>query len=158
VVCFETGAGGSAPKHVEQFVKEGHLRWDSLGEYLAMVVSFEHLAEKTKNPKATLLSETLDLAIGRLLENRKSPSRKVGELDNRASNFYICLYWADFISRRDPSFKEFSDQLKANRSKIVSELKACQGKPVDIGGYYKVDPVKAAAAMRPSPTLNALLE
>jgi len=155
---FETGAGGSAPKHVEQFLKEGHLRWDSLGEYLAMVVSFEHLAEVEQNPKAKLLATTLDQAIGRLLRNAKSPSRKVGELDNRGSSFYVCLYWAQALAEKDASFQGIANKLKENRTRIVEELKKAQGKPVDIGGYYHPDPVKATAAMCPSPTLNTLLE
>jgi isocitrate dehydrogenase len=155
---FETGAGGSAPKHVEQFLKEGHLRWDSLGEYLAVAVSFEHMAETTGSKQAGKLGATLNKAIERLLENRKSPGRKVNQLDNRASNFYIALYWADFMAQQDPAFKGLADKLKESRSAIVGELKQCQGKPVDVGGYYKVDPVKAAAAMRPSATFNRILE
>jgi len=155
---FETGAGGSAPKHVQQFVKEGHLRWDSLGEYLAMMVAFEHLGETTNNSKAKLLGKTLEKAIGRLLEKKRSPSRKVNEPDNRASNFYICLYWADALAQEDSSFKPVFDKLTAARSQIVSELKQAQGKPVDIGGYYKPDPKKAALAMRPSPTFNKIVD
>ena len=155
---FETGAGGSAPKHVQQFVKEGHLRWDSLGEYLALAVSFEHLAEKTGNKRALTLSKTLNQAIERLLDNRKSPGRKVNQLDNRASTFYVALYWADFLAKEDPSFATLADKLRDSRAKIVDELKGCQGKPVDVGGYYKVDPVKATAAMRPSATFNAIID
>jgi isocitrate dehydrogenase len=155
---FETGAGGSAPKHVQQFVKEGHLRWDSLGEYLALAVSFEHLAQTQNNKKAATLGKTLNQAIERLLENRKSPSRKVNELDNRASNFYIALYWAEAMAAVDPDYQGLANQLKANRATIVSELKQCQGKPVDIGGYYRPDPVKASNAMRPSPTFNSIIE
>jgi len=155
---FETGAGGSAPKHVEQFLKEGHLRWDSLGEYLAIAVSFEHMAETTGNNKAKVLSKALNNAIERLLENRKSPSRKVNELDNRASNFYIALYWAEFMAMQDPSYQELATKLKDNRKQVVAELKMSQGKPVDIGGYYKFDPVKVNLAMRPSPTFNNILD
>jgi len=155
---FETGAGGSAPKHVQQFVKEGHLRWDSLGEYLAIAVSLEHLGETTKNPRATILAKALNSAIERLLENRKSPGRKVNQLDNRASNFYIALYWAEFLAKEDPSFVKLAEKLKENRSQIVSELKQCQGKAVDIGGYYKFDPIKTDAAMRPSVTLNTIID
>uniref|UniRef100_A0A7S3HB09 Isocitrate dehydrogenase (NADP(+)) n=1 Tax=Spumella elongata TaxID=89044 RepID=A0A7S3HB09_9STRA len=155
---FETGAGGSAPKHVEQFLKEGHLRWDSLGEYLAIAVSFEHMSETTKNARAAMLGKTLNKAIERLLENQKSPGRKVNQLDNRASNFYIALYWAEFMAAEDPAFKELADKLKAQRSQVVSELKVCQGKPVDVGGYYKLDTAKASAAMRPSPTFNKILD
>jgi isocitrate dehydrogenase len=155
---FETGAGGSAPKHVQQFVKEGHLRWDSLGEYLAMAVSLEHMSESTGNARAKLLGDNLNRAIGRLLDNNKSPSRKVGELDNRASNFYLGLYWAEFMAETDPAYKELAESLKANRSKIVGELAACQGVKQDIGGYFKLDDAKAEKAMRPSSTLNAILD
>lgn len=153
---FETGAGGSAPKHVQQFLKEGHLRWDSLGEYLALAVSLEHLGVSGDNHRATLLAKTLNMAIGRLLDNRKSPSRKVNEIDNRASNFYVGLYWAEFMAKEDPEYRDLARELLEKRSTIVEELKACQGKPVDIGGYYKPDPVKAARAMRPSATLNSI--
>ena len=146
---FETGAGGSAPKHVQQFVEEGHLRWDSLGEYLAMAVALEHLGETTGNERASKLGNALNNAIGRLLQNRKSPSRKVNELDNRASNFYIGLYWAEFMAMEDPAYQELATTLKDNRHKIVDELKGCQGDNQDIGGYYKLDPIKAAKAMRP---------
>lgn len=155
---FETGAGGSAPKHVDQFVKEGHLRWDSLGEYLAVAVSLEHLGETTGNKRAIALSKALNLAIDRLLENRKSPGRKVNQLDNRASNFYIALYWAEFMAQVDPEFLVLASQLKEHRKDVVEELKACQGKPVDVGGYYKFDAKKASVAMRPSPTFNKILD
>jgi isocitrate dehydrogenase len=155
---FETGAGGSAPKHVEQFVKEGHLRWDSLGEYLAIAVSLEHLGETTQNDKAKLLGKTLNDAIGHLLDNNKSPSRKVNEIDNRASNFYLGLYWAQALAKVDPSYQGLYQQLQEKRPQIVSELKAAQGQPVDLGGYYKVDEAKTAAAMRPSPTWNAIID
>jgi len=155
---FETGAGGSAPKHVQQFVKEGHLRWDSLGEYLAVAVSLEHMGATTNNPRATKLAAALNNAIGRLLSNRKSPSRKVNELDNRASNFYIGLYWAEFMAQEDPEYKKLAETLKASRHAIVAELKNCQGAKQDIGGYYKLDPVKADLAMRPSQTLNKILD
>lgn len=155
---FETGAGGSAPKHVDQFVKEGHLRWDSLGEYLAVAVSLEHLGVTSNNKRAIVLSKALNQAIERLLENRKSPGRKVNQLDNRASNFYIALYWAEFMAEVDPEFKVLASQLKEHRKEVVEELKACQGKPVDVGGYYKFDSAKASVAMRPSPTFNKILE
>jgi isocitrate dehydrogenase len=155
---FETGAGGSAPKHVEQFLDEGHLRWDSLGEYLAVAVSFEHFSEVHSNQKAAILSKSLNQAIERLLENRKSPGRKVNQLDNRASNFYIALYWAEFMALQDPSFQDLATKLKESRGQVVSELKLCQGKAVDIGGYYKFDPIKVEAAMRPSPTFNKILD
>jgi len=155
---FETGAGGSAPKHVQQFVEEGHLRWDSLGEYLAMAVALEHLGESTGNERASKLADALNKGIGRLLQNRKSPSRKVNELDNRASNFYVGLYWAEFMAEVDPSYQELATILKDNRKKIVEEMKGCQGEPQDIGGYYKLDPVKAERAMRPSETWNNILD
>ncbi|MCC9644563.1 NADP-dependent isocitrate dehydrogenase [Rhodopirellula sp. JC740] len=161
---FETGAGGSAPKHVEQFVSENHLRWDSLGEFLALAVSLEDLAEKTKNEEFAVLAETLDDATGRFLDNDKSPSRKVGELDNRGSHFYLALYWAEALasqtqheglkSRFEPIAKAMSD----NEDKIVSELNEAQGVEVDLGGYYHPDETKASAAMRPSPTLNAIID
>lgn len=155
---FETGAGGSAPKHVQQFVKEGHLRWDSLGEYLALAVSLEHLGESTGNDRSTKLSSALNKAIGRLLDNRRSPSRKVNEPDNRASNFYLGLYWADFMAQEDPAYADLAATLKSSRSAIVEELKTCQGEKQDIGGYYKLDDAKAEKAMRPSSTLNSILE
>lgn len=155
---FETGAGGSAPKHVEQFLKEGHLRWDSLGEYLAVAVAFEHMATVTKNPRAAKLGQALNAAIERLLQNRKSPGRKVNQLDNRASNFYVGMYWAEIMSELDPEYKELAMKLKDNRKKIVAELKLCQGKEQDVGGYFKLDSIKAEVAMRPSPTFNDILD
>ena len=155
---YETGAGGSAPKHVQQFVKEGHLRWDSLGEYLALAVAFERLGETSGNPKATLLGECLNKAVGRILNNRKSPSRVVNQIDNRATNFYVCLYWADFLSEEDPSYKPIFDALSKARPQIVEEFKQCQGDPVDLGGYYLFDSKKTGAAMNPSPTLNKILD
>lgn len=155
---FETGAGGSAPKHVDQFLKEGHLRWDSLGEYLAIAVSLEHLGESTGNARAVKLSQALNLAIERILQNRKSPSRRVNELDNRASNFYICLYWAELMAEMDPDFQVLATKLKDVRKQVVAELKMSQGKAVDVGGYYMFDPKKASAQMRPSPTFNQILD
>jgi isocitrate dehydrogenase len=154
---YETGAGGSAPKHVQQFVKEGHLRWDSLGEYLAVAVCFEGLAEISGNDKAKVLGECLNKAVDRILTNRKSPSRVVNQIDNRATNFYVCLYWADFLQQEDPAYKPIFEQLSLNRSKIVEEFKQCQGKPVDLGGYYLFNGEKTRAAMNPSPTLNKIL-
>jgi isocitrate dehydrogenase len=160
---FETGAGGSAPKHVQQFTEEGHLRWDSLGEFLALAVSLENIATKTGNPKAQILADSLDRATGRLLETGKSPSRKVRELDNRGSHFYLALYWAeDLATQKDDLdlqkiFRELSQKLRDNEQLIVDELIACQGGKTDIGGYYQLDPVKAEKAMRPSETLNTLL-
>ncbi|KAJ1422865.1 monomeric isocitrate dehydrogenase-domain-containing protein, partial [Ochromonadaceae sp. CCMP2298] len=155
---FETGAGGSAPKHVDQFLKEGHLRWDSLGEYLAIAVAFEHMGASTGNQHATNLGTALNQAIERLLENRKSPGRKVNQLDNRASNFYVALYWAECMAKLDPSFQTLASKLKDHRGEVVSELKLCQGKAVDVGGYFLFDPAKVAVAMRPSPTFNKILE
>jgi isocitrate dehydrogenase len=155
---YETGAGGSAPKHVEQFIKEGHLRWDSLGEYLALAVAFEHLGETSGNEKARLLGECLNKAVGRLLNNRKSPSRVVKQIDNRATNFYVAMYWSDFLQEEDPTYKPLFEALTNARSEIVAEFKESQGKPVDLGGYYLFDPKKTIAAMNPSKTLNSILE
>lgn len=154
---YETGAGGSAPKHVQQFVKEAHLRWDSLGEYLAIAASFEKLGEKG-NDRARMLGDCLNQAVGRVLNNRKSPSRSVNQIDNRATNFYIALYWADFLQQRDPTFKGIFEKLSAARGDIVKELQQSQGKAVDLGGYYLFDPEKARAAMNPSKSLNAILD
>jgi isocitrate dehydrogenase len=160
---FETGAGGSAPKHVEQFKEEGYLRWDSLGEFLALGASLEHLAQVSGNEDVKVLAETLDEANRDILEHNRSPARKVGELDNRGSHFYLALYWAKALSRRDNSsglaarFKPLAETLAASETKINAELIAAQGKPVDTGGYYKPDDKKTSAAMRPSATLNAAL-
>ena len=154
---YETGAGGSAPKHVQQFVKEGHLRWDSLGEYLALAVAFEQLGSTTGNEKAVLLGECLNKAVGRILDNRKSPARKVNQIDNRATNFYIALYWADFLAQEDATYKPMFEALSKARPQIVEELKESQGDPVDLGGYYLVDPEKVAKAMNPSKTLTKIL-
>jgi isocitrate dehydrogenase len=161
---FETGAGGSAPKHVQQFVKEGYLRWDSLGEFSALAAAFEHIAGSFQNPRAALLAETLDQAIGRFLDNNKSPARKVGEIDNRGSHFYLALYWAEALAAqsRDPELKTrftaVARDLSGNEAKINAELLGVQGRPVDLGGYYQPDPAKVARAMRPSATLNAVVE
>ncbi len=158
---YETGAGGSAPKHVQQLVEENHLRWDSLGEFLALAVSFEDLGLKTGNARAKILATTLDAATGRLLDNRKSPSPKTGELDNRGSQFYLTLYWAEALAaqREDAElaarFAGLAAALAAHESTVVAELAAVQGKPADIGGYYWPDPAKLAAVMRPSTTFNA---
>ncbi len=160
---FETGAGGSAPKHVQQFVEENYLRWDSLGEFLALAVSLEHLSEVFKNPKAKVLADTLDAATGLFLENDKSPSRKVGGIDNRGSHFYLALYWAQALAAQENdaqlkvTFTPLAEKLAAEESKIVDELIAVQGKPVDIGGYYELDDIKATLALRPSTTFNNLL-
>jgi isocitrate dehydrogenase len=161
---FETGAGGSAPRHVQQFLEENHLRWDSLGEFLALAPSLELLADVTRNPRARVLATTLDRATGRLLEQDRSPSRKVGELDNRGSHFYLALYWADELAGQgdDPDLADrvrpLAARLAENEAKIVAELNAVQGAPVDIGGYYRPDVEKVSAAMRPSATLNEALE
>lgn len=161
---FETGAGGSAPKHVQQFEAEGHLRWDSLGEFLALGASLEHLAESFDNQQAKILADTLNIAIARFLESNKSPSRRVNEIDNRGSHFYLAMYWADAVAAQDadPSLKEkfqtFADTLHANEAKINEELLAAQGAPVDVGGYYSPDPELAAKAMRPSVTFNEALK
>jgi isocitrate dehydrogenase len=160
---FETGAGGSAPKHVEQFEHEDYLRWDSLGEFLALGASLEFLGQSHKNPDVMVLAETLDEANGKILEYNRSPARKVGEIDNRGSHFYLALYWAQALAARDNStglaarFKPLAEALAANEAKINGELIGAQGKPVDTGGYYLPDPVKTSAAMRPSATLNAAL-
>ena len=161
---FETGAGGSAPKHVQQFLQEGHLRWDSLGEFCALVPSFEHIAATFGNDRARLLAETLDQAIEKILEQEKSPSRKVHELDTRGSHFYLALFWAESLAAQDryPELRErfarVARDLGANEAKIVGELNAAQGQPVDLGGYYRPDQEKASRAMRPSPTFNAIID
>ena len=161
---FETGAGGSAPKHVQQFEGENHLRWDSLGEFMALTASLEHLAEVTCNERAQVLSNSLDRAVGKLLGNNKSPSRKVNELDNRGSHFYLAMYWAQALAEQSiieelqERFKPALVRLMANEEKIVKQLNAVQGVPMDIGGYYKPNPVLAAAAMRPSVTFNEIME
>jgi isocitrate dehydrogenase len=160
---FETGAGGSAPKHVEQFLAENYLRWDSLGEFFALAASFEHLAVVFKHDKAKVLADTLDAATGTFLENDKSPSRKVGGIDNRGSHFYLALYWAVELAAQDKDaelkrvFSPIAAELAAKESTIVAELLAVQGKPVDVGGYYQPDSKKASAAMRPSATFNGIL-
>ena len=160
---FETGAGGSAPKHVQQFIEEGHLRWDSLGEFLAIAVSLEDLANKTENPKAQILADTLNQAIGTFLEENKSPSRKVNELDNRGSHFYLALFWAEALAQQDrdsdlqSQFLPLSKNLREKEEAIVEELNAAQGNPVELNGYYYPDDQKASQAMRPSETFNQAL-
>ena len=160
---FETGAGGSAPKHVQQFIEEGHLRWDSLGEFLAIAVSLEDLANKTENPKAQILADTLNQAIGTFLEENKSPSRKVNELDNRGSHFYLALFWAEALAQQDQDsdlqsqFLPLSKNLREKEVAIVEELNAVQGNPVELNGYYYPDDQKASQAMRPSETFNQTL-
>lgn len=161
---FETGAGGSAPKHVQQFQKEGYLRWDSLGEFSALAASLEHLAQSFGNDKARVLAETLDQAIGKFLDNDKSPARKVGQIDNRGSHFYLALYWAEALAAQQQDkelqarFAKAAAELAASEAKINEELIAAQGKPVDMGGYYHADEVLTEKAMRPSATLNAIID
>jgi isocitrate dehydrogenase len=161
---FETGAGGSAPKHVQQFQKEGYLRWDSLGEFSAFAASLEHVADASKNSKAGVLAETLDQAIAKFLDNDKSPARKVGQIDNRGSHFYLALYWAQALAAQGKDkelqarFAKVAQQLGDNEAKINGELIAAQGRPVDMGGYYHPDKVKTGKAMRPSSTLNAIID
>jgi isocitrate dehydrogenase len=161
---FETGAGGTAPRHVQQYLEEGHLRWDSLGEFCAQVASFEHFAEVYQNNKARVLAETLDEAIGEYLEKDRSPSRRVNELDTRGSHFYLALYWAEALARQTQDaelkarFTGVAQQMAANESQIVRELNGAQGHPVDIGGYYHPNDELAATALRPSATLNAIVD
>ncbi|PMP70820.1 MAG: isocitrate dehydrogenase, partial [Calditerrivibrio nitroreducens] len=161
---FETGAGGSAPKHVQQFLAEGYLRWDSLGEFTALCASLEHMANLYNDNKARVLSETLDKAVEKFLDNKKSPARKVGEIDNRGSHFYLALYWAEALANQTKDaelkakFEKIYKQLSENEQKINDELIGAQGKPQDIGGYYRPDDEKASIAMRPSATLNAIID
>jgi isocitrate dehydrogenase len=160
---FETGAGGSAPKHVEQLLKENYLRWDSLGEFLALAASFEHLARSTGNARAQILADTLDRATARLLNENKSPARRLGHIDNRGSHFYLALFWAEELAGQTEdrklaaAFSEFAKTLRANEEKIADELLAVQRSPVELGGYYRPDPAKAEAVMRPSKTFNEAL-
>jgi len=160
---FETGAGGSAPKHVQQLVKENHLRWDSLGEFLALAASFEHLASTAGNKRAQILADTLDRATGTFLIENKSPRRKVGEIDNRGSHFYLALYWAQELAKQTEdaelanAFSAVAEELSSNEQAINAELLNVQGSPVDLGGYYRPDEAKASAVMRPSATLNEVL-
>ena len=160
---YETGAGGSAPKHVQQFLAEGHLRWDSLGEFLALAVSIGDMASKTSNARAAVLAQGLDTANSRYLEENKSPSRKTGEIDNRGSHFYLAKYWAQALAASPDTelaerFKPVAGALADNEEKIVAELDAAQGRQVDIGGYFRPDDRLAAAAMRPSATLNEIID
>jgi isocitrate dehydrogenase len=161
---FETGAGGSAPKHVQQFMSENHLRWDSLGEFLALAVSLEHLSSHFNNPKAQVLADALDKATGRFLENNKSPSRKVGEIDNRGSHFYLAMYWAQELAAQDADaklkarFTDLAEAMAKNEAQIMDELNGAQGQAMDIGGYYKPNAELASQAMRPSATLNTLID
>jgi isocitrate dehydrogenase len=161
---FETGAGGSAPKHVQQLEKEGYLRWDSLGEFSALGACFEHIAASTGGKRAAILAETLDQAIGTFLERDKSPTRKLGGIDNRGSHFYLALYWAQALAAQSKDkklqarFAKVAKDLAANEAKINADLLGAQGKPVDLGGYYRPDPAKMTAAMRPSSALNAIID
>jgi len=161
---FETGAGGSAPKHVEQFVEEGHLRWDSLGEFLALAESLDHIGRVSNNAKAKVLAQTLHQANTKFLDSDRSPSRKVGELDTRGSHFYLAVYWAEALAAQTQDkelqtrFSRMATQLKQDEAKILAELNAAQGEPVDVGGYYRADVVLVAKAMRPSPTLNGIVD
>jgi isocitrate dehydrogenase len=161
---YETGAGGSAPKHVQQLVEENHLRWDSLGEFLALAVSMEDLGLKTGNNKAKILARALDAATGKLLDNNKGPSTKTGQLDNRGSQYYLSLYWAQELAAQTEDkdlqahFAPMAKALADNEAKITEELKVVQGKPADIGGYYLADLAKVTAVMRPSPTFNAIID
>jgi isocitrate dehydrogenase len=160
---FETGAGGSAPKHVQQLVNENYLRWDSLGEFLALAVSFEHLAQSTDNARAQVLADTLDRATGTFLDENKSPARKVGSIDNRGSHFYLALYWAQELATQSDDaelaadFAPLAEALSSAEQQINDELIGVQGQPVDIGGYYRPDDAKVDAVMRPSKTLNEAL-
>ena len=160
---YETGAGGSAPKHVQQLVEENHLRWDSLGEFLALAVSLEEVGAKNDNARAKILADTLDQATSKLLDNGKSPSRRTGELDNRGSHFYLAMYWAEALAAQSEDaelaahFSKVAEQLSSNEEKIVAELNEVQGQPVDIGGYYQPSLELAAKAMRPSETLNGII-
>jgi isocitrate dehydrogenase len=161
---YETGAGGSAPKHVQQLLEENHLRWDSLGEFLAIAVSLEELGEKTDNLRARVLGQTLDKATGRLLENNQSPSRVTGELDNRGSHFHLARYWAEEMAKQDDDkdlkafFEKLSKKLEDNKDKILEEMSVIQGHPADIGGYYHPPAEKVCKVMRPSETFNRILE
>ena len=160
---FETGAGGSAPRHVEQLLQENHLRWDSLGEFLALAASFEHLAQSTGNAHAQILADTLDRANGTFLNENRSPGRRVGELDTRGSHFYLALFWAEELAAQtqDPelaaTFAPLAQALREKEAVIAEELLSVQGSPVDLGGYYRPDPAKTESLMRPSKTFNEVL-
>ena len=161
---FETGAGGSAPKHVQQFEKENHLRWDSLGEFLALAVSLDHFSEVNNNPKAKVLGDALDVATEKLLENKKGPSRKAGEIDNRGSHFYLAMYWAEALANQDKDrtlkvqFEPVALTFKAEEKTIIKALNDIQGKSVDIGGYYEPTDELADQAMRPIELFNNILK
>ncbi|HAC16098.1 MAG TPA: NADP-dependent isocitrate dehydrogenase, partial [Bacteroidetes bacterium] len=161
---FETGAGGSAPKHIQQLIEEGYLRWDSLGEFLALAVSLEHLGQTFNNKRALVLAETLDEATGKFLDNDKSPARRVGQIDNRGSHFYLAMYWAQALAAQNKdealrdSFTQVAKTFEENEAHINAELIGAQGQPQDIGGYYHPDSEKTSKVMRPSKTLNAILD
>ena len=160
---FETGAGGSAPKHVEQFLKQNYLRWDSLGEFLALASSFEHLAQRTGNARAQALADTLDRATGRFLDEDRSPGRKLGTIDNRGSHYFLAQYWAQELAHHEDvalasSFAPVADALTLNEDKILAELLTVQGESLDIGGYFHPNPQLAREAMRPSSTLNVIID
>jgi len=157
-VLLETGAGGSAPKHVEQFIKEGHLRWDSLGEYLATAIGFQELGSRINSVNSTLLGDTLMNAVGKWLDNNKTPGRKVKQIDNRGSNYYVALYWAEELAAKDPAWAPLAKALADNEEQILKDLLECQGPSQDVGGYYKLDPAKAEVAMRPSAIFNELMD
>merc|ERR1739844_556570 len=157
-VLLETGAGGSAPKHVEQFLKEGHLRWDSLGEYLATAIGFQELGERTNSANSTLLGDTMMNAVGKWLENNKSPGRKVKQLDNRGANFYVALYWAEELAAKDAAWAPLAQALKENEEQIAKDLIECQGTPVDVGGYFRPVADKVSKAMRPSTRFNTIID
>ena len=160
---YETGAGGSAPKHIQQFLKEGHLRWDSLGEFLALAVSIKDISEKTNNKKAAIITKSLDLAISKVLKNKKSPTRKVGELDSRGSHFYLAMYWAEELADQSldnelkDQFTKLHHELKYNEEKIINEINITQGKAINIGGYYHPDPELTTKSMCPSQILNQII-
>merc|ERR1712150_224407 len=157
-VLLETGAGGSAPKHVEQFLKEGHLRWDSLGEYLATAIAFQELGARTSDASSSLLGDSLMDAVGRWLQENRTPGRKVREVDNRGSNFYLALYWADQLAKKDASWQPLAKQLAEAEEQVVKEMVECQGTPVDVGGYYRPISDKVAKAMRPSTRFNTIID
>jgi isocitrate dehydrogenase len=161
---YETGAGGSAPKHAQQLAEEGHLRWDSLGEFLALSVSLEDLGQKTENSKALILAKTLNEATGRFLDHDRSPLRKVGQVDNRGSHYYLATYWAEYLAAQDEDaelkakFTKLNDDLAEYHADIIAELSHAQGTRVDLGGYYHLDTAKATNIMRPSNTLNCIID
>jgi len=157
-VLLETGAGGSAPKHVEQLLKENHLRWDSLGEYLATAIGFQELGDRTNSDNAKLLGETMMNAVGKWLENNKTPGRKVKQIDNRGSNYYVALYWAEELAAKDAAWAPLAQALKDNEAAIQQEMIDIQGVAADVGGYYKLDEEKANAVMRPSKKFNELMD